>query len=69
VQFLASIDNALYFEADGSTDNPLRTVACSASYELGADGTVSPLEDPGLGVQLDEDFIRANPVTEGPAWH
>ena len=69
VHFLASIDNALYFEADGSTDNPLRTVACSASYELAADGTVSPLEDPGLGVQLDEDFIRAHPVTEGPAWH
>ena len=69
VHFLASIDNGLYFEADGSTDNPLRTVACSASYELAADGTVSPLEDPGLGVQLDEDFIRANPVTEGPAWH
>jgi len=68
VHFLASIGNARYFEGDGSTDNPLRTRACSASYELGADGTVTPLEDPGIGVEVDEDFIRAHPITEGPAW-
>jgi D-galactarolactone cycloisomerase len=69
VHFLASIDGAYYFEGDGSTDNPLRTRACSASYDLAPDGTVSPLENPGLGVYVDEDFIRAHPVTEGPAWH
>jgi D-galactarolactone cycloisomerase len=69
VHFLASIDNARYFEADGSTDNPLRTEACSPSYSLSADGTVTPLEGPGLGVDVDEDFIRAHPLTEGPAWH
>jgi len=69
VHFLASIGNARYFEADGSTDNPLRTVACSASYELSPDGTVLPLEGPGLGVEVDEDYIRAHPITEGPAWH
>jgi D-galactarolactone cycloisomerase len=68
VHFLASVAGARYFEADGSADNPLRTVACSASYELAADGTVSPLAGPGLGVEVDEDFIRAHPVTEGPAW-
>lgn len=69
VHFLASVGNARYFEADGSTDNPLRTVACSASYELNADGTVLPLEGSGLGVEVDEDYIRAHPITEGPAWH
>ena len=68
VHFLASIDNARYFEADGSTDNPLRTVACSPSYALAADGTVLPLEGPGLGVEVDEDFVRAYPITAGPAW-
>ncbi len=68
VHFLASIGNARYFEADGSTDNPLRTVACSPSYKLSADGTVLPLEGPGLGVEVDEDYIRAHPITEGPAW-
>ena len=69
VHFLASIDNARYFEGDGSTDNPLRTQACSASYELSPGGTVTPLEGPGIGVDVDEDFIRAHPITEGPAWH
>jgi D-galactarolactone cycloisomerase len=69
VHFLASIENARYFEADGSLDNPLRTVACSPSYELASDGTVLPLEGPGLGVEVDEDYIRAHPITEGPAWH
>jgi len=69
VHFLASISNARYFEGDGSTDNPLRTQACSASYELRQDGTVTPLEGPGIGVEVDEEFIRAHPVTEGPAWH
>jgi L-alanine-DL-glutamate epimerase-like enolase superfamily enzyme len=69
VHFLASIDNARYFEGDGSTDNPFRTRLCSASYELGADGTVTPLDGPGLGVGVDEEFLRAHPVTEGPAWH
>lgn len=23
----------------------------------------------GLGVDVDENFIRAHPITEGPAWH
>jgi D-galactarolactone cycloisomerase len=69
VHYLASIDCAWYFEGDGSPDNPLRTDLCSASYELAADGTVLPLEGPGLGVDVDEEFLRAHPLTEGPAWH
>ena len=68
VHFLASIDNAWYFEGDGSTDNLFRTRACSASYELAADGTVTPLEGPGIGVEVDEEFIGGHPLTEGPAW-
>lgn len=68
MHFLASIDNARYFEGDGSADNPLRSQLCSASYELGPRGTVTPLEGPGLGVDVDEDFIRAHPITAGPAW-
>jgi L-alanine-DL-glutamate epimerase-like enolase superfamily enzyme len=68
VHFLASIDNARYFEGDGSTDNPLRSVACSASYELSPEGTVTPLEGPGIGVDVDEEYILAHPITEGPAW-
>jgi L-alanine-DL-glutamate epimerase-like enolase superfamily enzyme len=69
VHFLASIDTPWYFEADGSTDNPLRTVACSPCYALSDSGTVLPLEGAGLGVEVDEDYLRAHPLTEGPAWH
>jgi L-alanine-DL-glutamate epimerase-like enolase superfamily enzyme len=68
VHFLAGIDNAGYFEGDGSTDNPLRTGLCSASYELGDAGAVTPLAGPGLGVEVDEEFLRAHPLTEGAAW-
>jgi D-galactarolactone cycloisomerase len=68
VHYLASIENAWYFEADGSTDNPLRTIACSPAYALSPDGTVLPLEGPGLGVEVDEDYLRAHPLTQGPAW-
>lgn len=68
VHVLASIDCARYFEGDGSADNPLRSQLCSASYELAADGTVLPLEGPGLGVEIDEEFLRAHPITDGPAW-
>lgn len=68
VHFRASVDSAWYFEGDGSDDNPLRSELCSASYDLGGEGTVAPLEGPGLGVEVDENFLRAHPLTEGPAW-
>jgi D-galactarolactone cycloisomerase len=69
VHFLASVDTARYFEGDGSTDNPLRSRLCSESYSLEPDGTVRPLAGPGLGVDVDEDYLRAHPITAGPAWH
>jgi D-galactarolactone cycloisomerase len=68
VHFLASIDNARYFEGDGSGDNPMRSALCSASYDLAPDGTVRPLEGAGIGVAVDEEFLRAHPITDGPAW-
>jgi len=68
VHFLASIDNARYFEGDGSTDNPLRSRLCSRSYSLGPAGMVHPLTGAGLGVDVDEDYLRAHPITVGPAW-
>jgi hypothetical protein len=29
---------------------------------------VTPLTEPGLGVAVDEEFLRAHPVADGPAW-
>ena len=57
-----------YFEGDGSKDNPLRSRLCSASCELSQEGSVSPLSWHGLGVDVDEEFLRAYPVTEDLAW-
>jgi L-alanine-DL-glutamate epimerase-like enolase superfamily enzyme len=69
VHFLASIGRcARYFEGDGSADNPLRTTLCSDSYTLSAEGTVTPLDGAGLGVAVDEEYLRAHPVTAGQAW-
>jgi L-alanine-DL-glutamate epimerase-like enolase superfamily enzyme len=32
------------------------------------DGCVVPLEKPGLGVEVDEAFLAAHPVIEGPGY-
>lgn len=68
IHLLCAIDNAGYFEADQSKHNPFRDQLCSASFELDSAGTVRPLEAPGIGVDVDEDFIRAHPVIDGPGY-
>ena len=68
IHLLASIDNGGYFEADVSKLNLFRDKLGSRPYELGADGCVRPLEKPGIGVEIDEDFLKAHPVIEGPGY-
>lgn len=65
---LASIDNAGYFEADVSQENLFRDELVSTPYALAADGTVCPSEEPGLGVIVNEDFLRAHPVIDGASY-
>jgi len=68
IHVLASIDNGGYFESSEG-GNPLREGPfTSKPYEIGADGCVRPLEAPGIGLEVDEAFIRANPVIEGPGF-
>jgi D-galactarolactone cycloisomerase len=68
VHFLAAIDNGGYFEADVSRNNLFRDALTPTPFTLGADGCVRPLEGPGLGVAVDEDFLAAHPVIEGPGY-
>jgi D-galactarolactone cycloisomerase len=68
VHFLAAIDNGGYFEADISKNNLFRDELCSASFSLDKDGSVRPLEGPGLGIEVDEDFLKSHPVIEGPGY-
>jgi D-galactarolactone cycloisomerase len=68
IHFLAALDNGGYFEGDVSKNNLFRDELTSAPYELARDGTVRPLEAPGIGVEVDEDFLKAHPVIEGPGY-
>jgi L-alanine-DL-glutamate epimerase-like enolase superfamily enzyme len=68
IHFLASIDNGGYFEADAAKENLFRDRLTSRAYEIDPDGCVRPLDRPGIGVEVDEDFIRSHPVIEGPGY-
>ena len=68
IHVLAAIDNGGYFESSEG-HNPLRSEPfTSEPYEIGEDGCVRPLEGPGIGLEVDEDFIAAHPVIEGPGF-
>jgi len=68
IHFLAAIDNGGYFEGDVSKANKFRDELCSKPYEVDRDGNVWPLEKPGLGLQVDEEFLRKHPAIEGPGY-
>jgi D-galactarolactone cycloisomerase len=68
IHFLAAIENGGYFEADVSKNNLFRDKLVSTPYRLDKDGCVAPLEAPGIGVELDENFLAGHPVIEGPAY-
>ena len=68
IHVLCALDNAGYFEADISKGNLFRDALVSTPWALGADGTVRPNETPGIGVEVDEAWLRAHPAIEGPAY-
>ncbi len=68
IHLLAAIENGGYFEADLSKGNLFRDVMGSEPWRIGRDGNVLPLEKPGIGVEIDEDFLKAHPAIEGPGY-
>lgn len=68
IHLLAAIDNGGYFEADVAKENLFRDQLTSRPDLLDRDGCVHPPEAPGLGVEVDEAFLKAHPVIEGPAY-
>jgi L-alanine-DL-glutamate epimerase-like enolase superfamily enzyme len=69
VHFLAAIDNGGYFEADVSRNNLFRdAIADKAPFSVDVDGFTRPLEGPGIGLEIDEQFLAAHPVIEGPSY-
>ena len=68
VHFLCAIDNGGYFEADVSKNNRFRDQLVSTPCTLDASGAVRPPDAPGIGVEVDEAFLRAHPLIDGPAY-
>lgn len=68
IHFLCAIENRGYFEADVARENLFRDQLCSLPFEIDDTGSVRPLERPGIGVDVDDDFIKAHPVIEGPCY-
>lgn len=68
LHLLCAIDNAGYFEGDVAHHNPFRDEVCGLPYELTPDGTVTAREGPGLGIEVDEAFIAAHPLIDGPCY-
>ncbi len=68
IHFLAAIDNGGYFEGDVSKANKFRDELCSTPYEIDKDGNVWPIDKPGLGLEVDEDFLLRHPAIEGPGY-
>lgn len=63
IHVLSAVDNAGWFEADAAPVNPLHHELCSAPYRLDAEGRVQALEAPGIGVQINLDYLAAHSST------
>jgi L-alanine-DL-glutamate epimerase-like enolase superfamily enzyme len=68
IHFLAAIDNGGYFEGDVSKSNKFRDDLVSNPGAVDKDGNVWPLEKPGLGLEVNEDFLAKHPPIEGPGY-
>lgn len=65
---LSAIDNGGYFEADVAKENLFRDRLTSRTDLLDEQGCVHPPERPGLGIEVDEAFLAAHPLIDGPAY-
>jgi L-alanine-DL-glutamate epimerase-like enolase superfamily enzyme len=68
IHFLAAIDNGGYFEGDVSKANKFRDDLVSKPCEVDKDGNVWPLDKPGLGLEVNEEFLAKHPPIEGPGY-
>jgi L-alanine-DL-glutamate epimerase-like enolase superfamily enzyme len=68
IHFLAAIDNGGYFEGDVSRSNRFRDELVENPGRVDRDGNVWPLEKPGIGLEVNQDFLRRHPAIEGPGY-
>lgn len=68
INVLAAVEVPGYFEGDVAKHNPFRDEVGGVPYVVDAEGCVKPSETPGLGVEINEEFINAHPLIEGPCY-
>ncbi|HEV7416251.1 MAG TPA: mandelate racemase/muconate lactonizing enzyme family protein [Tianweitania sediminis] len=68
LHFLCAIENGGFLEADASKTNPLRDELVAGAPLLSQEGTLTPGEAPGLGVEVEMNFVRAHPPIPGSAY-
>jgi L-alanine-DL-glutamate epimerase-like enolase superfamily enzyme len=68
IHFLCAIDNGGYFEGDVSKSNRFRDELVANPGAVDQDGMVWPLEKPGLGLEVNEEFLAKHPAIEGPGY-
>ncbi len=68
IHFLAAIDNGGYFEGDASKSNKFRDELVENPGSIDRDGNVWPLDKPGLGLDVNEEFLTKHPAIEGPGY-
>lgn len=68
IHFLAAIDNGGYFEGDVSRANRFRDELVANPGAIDRDGCVWPSDAPGLGIDVNEEFLAKHPAIEGPGY-
>ncbi len=68
IHFLAAIDNGGYFEGDVSRSNRFRDELVENPGRVDGEGNVWPLDRPGIGLEVNEEFLRRHPPIEGPGY-
>jgi L-alanine-DL-glutamate epimerase-like enolase superfamily enzyme len=69
IHALCAAEQPGYFEADVTELNPFRDeLGGVAPYALDADGCVRPREAVSIGLTIDEAFLKAHPLIDGPCY-
>jgi D-galactarolactone cycloisomerase len=68
LHLMSALPGAEWFEAELANGNGLRDELCESPYEVDATGHVVARDGLGVGVEVDEDYLHAHPLTDGPAF-
>ncbi|AFK60782.1 mandelate racemase/muconate lactonizing protein [Advenella kashmirensis WT001] len=69
ISYMCAIDNPGYFEADLTAYNPFRDqLTDKPPYVLDAEGCVTAGDGVGIGLVIDEKFVAAHPLIDGPCY-